>query len=171
VCTRGYAHIPLITPRSAYEFLSLCIDAHIFLRVLLATIRDQGLCPCPRCLVPKTKLDRLGLIADMNARVNNARHYRDVAVFIEKAHRAIFEEGAPIGGVTVQRLLKSTSNVPMSVSCAIFSYTSHLVIYGLRASRMHLSSSWVPTSICRKCSSLISCTSLSLEYGRPFSRI
>src|SRR6266850_3746752 len=145
----------------------LCIDAHCFLRVLLATIRDQGLCPCPRCLVPKTKLDRLGLVSDMKVRINNARHYHDVTVLVEKARRAIFEDGAPIGGAIVQRLLKPTSTVPMLVSCVSFSSTCHFIIYEPHAPRMHLLSSLVPTSICHKCLLSISCTNLSSGYGRP----
>ena len=43
----------------------LPIDLSVFVlnkltRVLLATIQDKGLCPCPRCLAPKMKLDLMG---------------------------------------------------------------------------------------------------------------
>lgn len=85
-------------------------------RVLLATIRDQGLCPCPRCLVPKSKLDRLGFSSDTNLRIDQARKYDMESV--NKARKAIYELGKPIGGIDVQGLLKSTSAVPISVSLA-----------------------------------------------------
>ena len=87
---------------------------HIFDRVLLATIRDQGICPCPRCLIPKTKLDRLGLMSDGKNRIIKSRKYDTESV--KKARKAIYELGKPIGGVHVQRLLKATSTVPTLVS-------------------------------------------------------
>ncbi|KIJ58627.1 hypothetical protein HYDPIDRAFT_49315, partial [Hydnomerulius pinastri MD-312] len=37
-------------------------------KVLLATIRDKGNCPCPRCVIPKTDFGRLGLLSDASAR-------------------------------------------------------------------------------------------------------
>ena len=87
-------------------------------RVLLATIRDQGHCPCPRCLVPDTKLDQLGLVADMKNRVKKYREYQ--ADSVNKARSAIYEFGDPINGRTVQRLLKDTSSVPTSVCHQFF---------------------------------------------------
>ena len=39
-------------------------QAYPFDRALLATIRDKGLCPCPWCLVPKSKLDQTGMKRD-----------------------------------------------------------------------------------------------------------
>jgi hypothetical protein len=64
-------------------------------------------------------LDCLGLISNMKVWVDNARYYRDVAGLIENAQRAIFKDGAPIGGAVVERLLKPTSTVPMSVRSVI----------------------------------------------------
>jgi hypothetical protein len=87
---------------------------HIFDRTLLATIRDQGVCPCPRCLIPKPKLDRLGLVSDSKNRIDKARKFDTDSV--NKARKAIYELGKPIGGIHVQRLLKASSAVPTSVS-------------------------------------------------------
>jgi hypothetical protein len=86
----------------------------IIFRVLLATIRDQGLCPCPRCLVPNTKLDQLGLIADMKTCIKQYRVYPTDSV--NKARNAIYNFGDSVNSSTVQRLLKPTSTVPTSVS-------------------------------------------------------
>lgn len=83
-------------------------------RVLIATIRDQGLCPCPRCLVPKTKLDQMGSNIDMKNRTEKARKY--LPDNVRNARRAIYKLGMPIGGVAVARSLKETSSVPTSVS-------------------------------------------------------
>lgn|SRR6267142_3583963 len=91
-------------------------------RVLLATIHDKGLCPCPCCLIPETKLDRVGHIADAKIRTNQARKYQDITELVKRARSAIYEEGVPIRGAYVQRLLKSTSNVPMLASSHILSF-------------------------------------------------
>ena len=48
-----------------YVTSSFALHLSNFFRILLATIRDKGFCPCPRCLVPKTHLDRLGLKLDI----------------------------------------------------------------------------------------------------------
>ena len=83
-------------------------------RVLLATIRDKGLAPCPRCLVPKSKLDKLGLVHDMTIRVKQFRQYMTNKV--EAARRAIYDFAKPITGVDVERYLKEFSGVPTKVS-------------------------------------------------------
>jgi hypothetical protein len=86
---------------------------HYFARVLLATIHDQGLCPCPCCLVHKSKLDQLGSFVDMKNRVTKSCKYNiDV---VNEARRAIYDLGMPINGVAVQWLLKATSTVPTMV--------------------------------------------------------
>ncbi len=81
---------------------------------MLATIWDQGLCPCPRCLVPKRKLDQLGVFADTRNQMSKARKYDEESVC--KARRLIYEHGIAINGAAVQRELKATSSVPTSVS-------------------------------------------------------
>jgi len=91
----------------------VCVAAHCFIRVLLATIRDQGLCPCPHCLVPKSKLDQLGHIINEKNRIVKACKYH--ADLVNKVWEFIYELGMPIGGVAVQRLLKDTSMVPTLV--------------------------------------------------------
>ena len=85
-----------------------------FYRILLATIREQGLCPCPRCLVSMSKTDKLGLVADMKTRIEKARKY--LVDVVNEARKAIYTLGLPIGGAAVERLLKPTSSIPMKVS-------------------------------------------------------
>ncbi|THV02220.1 hypothetical protein K435DRAFT_836569 [Dendrothele bispora CBS 962.96] len=79
-------------------------------KVLLATIRDKGLCPCPRCMVSKSSLDRLGLVRDMRARLDNFRVYLKDKVIL--ARKFIYQDAQPIGGTHVNNLLKETSSVP-----------------------------------------------------------
>jgi hypothetical protein len=95
-------------------FVSLSCSLIPIIRVLLATIRDKGLCPCPRCLVPESKLDQLGLIADTKGRITKVRKYP--ADSVREVRKVIYEDGKPIRGAAVQRCLKATSTVPTIVS-------------------------------------------------------
>jgi len=107
----------LLTILKSMSFLSpICrfLIHSNFCRTLLATIRDQGLCPCPRCLVLKSNTDRVGLVADTKTRIEKARKY--LADAVNEARKAIYILGLPIGGAAVERLLKPTSSVPTKVS-------------------------------------------------------
>ena len=86
----------------------------MFLRVLLATIRDNGLCPCPRCLMPKTKLDRIGHRWDVGFRLKSVRQY--LADKVRQARNIVHKLGQAVSGTGVDGILKSTSLVPVIVS-------------------------------------------------------
>ena len=84
-------------------------------RVLLATIHDNGLCPCPRCLTPKTRLDQTGQIPDSNFRATNGiRQYLHEKVLA--AQDLVYRVGHAVAGAHVDGLLKATSSVPIIVS-------------------------------------------------------
>ena len=112
-------HIFCRLSRKVSSYCSFYCVVHEFFRVLLATIRDQGLCLCAQCLAPKSKLDQLGLATDTRNRVNKARKYQADTVI--QARNAIYLYGMPIGGVAVERLLKATSTVPTSVRTSLLS--------------------------------------------------
>ncbi|KAF9038247.1 hypothetical protein BJ165DRAFT_1532122 [Panaeolus papilionaceus] len=78
-------------------------------KVLLATIRDKGMCPCPRCLVQSDKLDQLGTREDTDKR---GQHRTYQANKVEKARVFIYKKAKPINGVDVEALLKKFSGVP-----------------------------------------------------------
>ncbi|KAG5649632.1 hypothetical protein H0H81_002769 [Sphagnurus paluster] len=80
-----------------------------FDRVLLASMCDKGLCPCPRCLVPKTLLDRLGLARDGTFRTKIHEFMVDKVLL---ARKMIYELGYSITGVRVDELLRHVSAVP-----------------------------------------------------------
>jgi hypothetical protein len=84
------------------------------IRVLLATIRDQGICPCPRCLMPKAQFDRMGLKPDTTFRLNHARKF--LSELVTSARNSIYKHARSIGGSTIDRILKPTSSVPTMVS-------------------------------------------------------
>lgn len=80
----------------------------------------MGKCPCPRCLIPKDRADKLGTKRDRAQRVNLARvdnlQYR---AKMESAHNIIYQQNRPIDSVFVQRLLKPESLVPNTVGSLI----------------------------------------------------
>jgi hypothetical protein len=82
-------------------------------RVLLATIRDKGLCPCPRCLIPKEKIDLMGQVRDLAQRKDNPRNI--LYDTVQTARNFIHQLGLPINGSAVDKLLKPTSSVPTVV--------------------------------------------------------
>ncbi|EIM89452.1 uncharacterized protein STEHIDRAFT_51088 [Stereum hirsutum FP-91666 SS1] len=79
-------------------------------KILLASIRDNGLCPCPRCLVPKSELDRVGFIHDFSRRVSRVREYLLDKVIL--ARDCIYNRGFGIKSAAVERVLKATSSAP-----------------------------------------------------------
>jgi hypothetical protein len=83
-------------------------------RVLIATIKDMGWCPCPRCLTPKSSFGLLGLATDMAKRFNNLRSYARTGVM--KAREFIYQSGNTVDGAKVDDALGEGSWVPVLVS-------------------------------------------------------
>ncbi|CAA7270389.1 unnamed protein product [Cyclocybe aegerita] len=79
-------------------------------KVLLATIHDKGLSPCPQCLTPKTRINQMGLQQDSNFQVQHPWTY--LGDFVCRAREWIYKMARPIGGTWVEDLLKPTSSVP-----------------------------------------------------------
>ncbi|KIL62599.1 hypothetical protein M378DRAFT_12683 [Amanita muscaria Koide BX008] len=79
-------------------------------KVLLATMRDKGCCPCPRCLIPKTRVDQSGRGNDAQFRLSHPRRY--MPQLVNRARDFIYVMGYPISGTAVDNLLKETSLVP-----------------------------------------------------------
>ena len=79
----------------------------------MACIRDNGLFPCPRCLIPKGDIHLLGFASDIAIRINNARTF--LAEQVTKARNHIYRHAKPINGSDVEDLLKETSSVPTMV--------------------------------------------------------
>ncbi|TEB29008.1 hypothetical protein FA13DRAFT_1602778, partial [Coprinellus micaceus] len=82
-------------------------------KVLIATIKQRGDCPCPRCLVKKTELDQLGTPEDMLRREQTMRRDNEVRrVTVSKAREKIMPsdgKGVVVGNRDVQALLQPQS--------------------------------------------------------------
>ena len=85
-------------------------------RVLLATIRNLGSFPCPRCLIPKEKIPEVGTKNDDRRRERDQRVANDnLFSDIKLARTWIYNEGLLVKSAAVERLLSPTSLVPTLV--------------------------------------------------------
>jgi hypothetical protein len=89
-------------------------------RILIATIRNLGSCPCPRCCIPMSRVPNLGMVLDMKqrstlARVDDNRRIR----LVRAARNIIYNLNKPVYGSAVDALLKGESLVPTSVGCIV----------------------------------------------------
>ena len=83
---------------------------------MIATIRDFGLYPCPRCLIPKEEISKIGSEDDQRTRrelqrVDNIERQGRV----KQARVNLYEKGYALGGDHVDRYLKEGSMVPTMV--------------------------------------------------------
>ncbi|KAG2757163.1 hypothetical protein P692DRAFT_201859216 [Suillus brevipes Sb2] len=79
-------------------------------KALISTIKDMGLCPCPRCITPKSMFGSLGIGRDMKRRLANFRVYTREKVV--KARDFIYRWGNTVDGTKVENALGEGSWVP-----------------------------------------------------------
>jgi hypothetical protein len=89
-----------------------------FHRILIASIRNLGRCPCPRCLIPLDRVANMGMRGDMAqrrtlARIDDVKRRNRV----ETAREKIYEKGYVVDSTVVEDLLQEDSLVPTAV-CA-----------------------------------------------------
>ena len=85
-------------------------------RVLIATIRNLGKCPCVRCLVTKDEIHQLGLVRDFQVRTERLRlddSHRQREV--QQARKALYSGKCGVGSKAIEDLLAKKSQVPTQV--------------------------------------------------------
>ena len=90
-------------------------------RVLIATIRQLGGCPCTRCLIPTGRLHNLGMVRDRQQHTTLVRSDASRSQLVATAHSFIYEKNYGVDSTAVESLLKPDSWVPTSVSVTIIS--------------------------------------------------
>jgi hypothetical protein len=86
-------------------------------RILLASIRNRGKCPCPRCLIPKSRVEKMGMKRDMEERTSLARFDNNHRKWmVATARSIIYEKNYAVNREAVENILKEQSLVPTSVS-------------------------------------------------------
>jgi hypothetical protein len=84
--------------------------------VLLATIRDKGKCPCPRCVMPIEQIENLGLDSDRKVRTDHQRvNHSRLRTLIETARKLIYVKGLGVKSAAIERGLQPLSLVPTRV--------------------------------------------------------
>lgn len=119
VFTPGYLLTRQITQKSESIISSIPVtpEINLFLyRALLSLIRTNGNCPCPRCLVEKSEIHKLGQIRDGESRLSRVRSY--AGDLIRTARSFIYEKGFNVASAAVERLLFAHSWVPTLVSAS-----------------------------------------------------
>jgi hypothetical protein len=82
----------------------------------MACLRYLALCPCPRCLILKSRTPMIGTKTDTKQRINLARiDTEDRRMKIEIARNLMFEHGLNITSSKIETLLRPTSLVPTRV--------------------------------------------------------
>ena len=115
--SQDFLHTPQTTRKSEwllYQNLDISI---IFFRMLMTCLRYLALCPCPRCLLLKSRISLISSKTDHQQRFKLMRvdsHARRVK--IELARRLLFEQGVNITSKRIDTLLQSQSLVPTRVS-------------------------------------------------------
>jgi hypothetical protein len=119
-----YSHIQLTIRRSgspAYFCWSRSYMHSIIDRILIASIRNLGKCPCPRCLIPLNRVHNLGMVLDRAQRVTMARlDDNESRKRVFAARRLIYKKNMQVYSKAVNDLLEETSQVPTAVSGILF---------------------------------------------------
>jgi hypothetical protein len=88
-------------------------------RVLIASIRHMGELPCPRCLIPLSRVQNLGMVLDRKQRKTLARVDDDARRrSIRTARDIIYQQHYAVDSEHVEAVLKEQSLVPTIVSVA-----------------------------------------------------
>ncbi|KAJ3574156.1 hypothetical protein NP233_g1956 [Leucocoprinus birnbaumii] len=103
-------------------------------KILLATIRFLGSCPCPWCKIQKDQIDALRTTIDeqrcQHKRVDDHPHQW----IIDRAHEWIYQKGRSIKSATVENILKPLSMVAtqnaFSEALSEYGFDYHQIGYG-----------------------------------------
>ena len=100
-----FLSMALITQKSILFLQIKITSVDSFHRVLLATIKPLGHCPCPRCHIQKDQIRDLGTINDMKRRTNVHEDNAERQEKVEKACQGIFKKGYSVVSNALRRLV------------------------------------------------------------------
>ena len=89
----------------------------VYIRILIASIRNLGICPCPQCTTPMTHVPEMGTPNDMKqrqllVRTDNDSRWNKVL----QARELIYERNYAVNTPQIERSLRDQSLVPTAVS-------------------------------------------------------
>src|SRR5271170_7941049 len=151
---RESLHTLQIIPKSTSAPSAVLIRyANHHRRILLASIRKLGGCPCPRCLIPLHRVPNMGMRRDMLQRVrllrvdDNARRSK-----VSATRKLIYEKNYSVNAAAVESLLKYESLVPTSVRCPLLIPFIEFIVFCIPRMHFQIASQRLDSS-CSRCSS------------------
>jgi hypothetical protein len=91
----------------------------------MACLRYLAGCPCPRCLILKSRIPLIGTKTDTKQRIQLARvDNEDRKYKIDLVRRMMFEGGVNITSERIETFLRPTSLVPTRVWRRLFSFSN-----------------------------------------------
>lgn len=158
-----------IIQKSEFRLRKICLCLRVFYRILMSCLKYLSVCPCPTCLVQKSKIYLLGSKSDMRSRqdllrVDNKLRREN----IEKARRLIFK-GVNVTSKKLEHFLGPDCLIPTRV-CGFF-YIFYVIFVDSRFRTPFQKSSRNMVSIFIGLLFLISFTNSNWEFGKPFSHI
>ncbi|CDO68243.1 hypothetical protein BN946_scf184842.g6 [Trametes cinnabarina] len=82
-------------------------------KMLIATLRDKGRCPCPHCLINFDAIENMGTSDDSENRSRNIRGtVAEQDARVQEARNIIYNEGYVVNSDHVENLLREQSLVP-----------------------------------------------------------
>ena len=97
-------------------------------RVLLATLKYLGKCPCPRCLIKKIHIFEMGTENDRTWQNTVHVDSQPRQMSVKKACKLIFQCGRAVNSNAVDKALGLRSEIPMHVSCYCGFLSSHVAL-------------------------------------------
>jgi hypothetical protein len=120
--TQEYSLIRQTTQRRE-PFLKITKSEANDTRALIATIRQLGGCPCPRCLIPKSRLHNFSMTRDRQQRTTLQRSHGDQKQLVNTTRKLIYEKNYGVDSTGVENLLKPCSWVPTYVNDSVDSFS------------------------------------------------
>ena len=131
-------------PEKYVKDLKVAQDCSPEIRVLIATIKNMGCCPCPRCKVKLANVQHMGKTLDTQTRMDVRERSGKLLRGVKMARKAVFA-GFKVNGSRIEKLLGKGSGIPINVSC--FTVTVLLESHRYVKERIYQLSSW-PQHLC-----------------------
>ena len=112
--------VPIILKSKSFPWPWTELSLSFLIRVLIATIKSLGRCPCPRCFVRKDQIGDMGTVNDTKRRENIRTDNQERQEKVETARKGIFQKGCAVASKVFDTLLGMTSIVPTRMSCFQF---------------------------------------------------
>ena len=75
---------------------------------MMALIKHMSDYPCPWCLIPRNKLNEMGMFSDMESRTQNIRNPQLVKNDVEKGRVAVFQKGYSLNSKGLKSILRGS---------------------------------------------------------------